>query len=47
MIHEEMQKYEEKAIDILFTLLEPIDFSNMDKVIDYHLVGTTKIIDEL
>jgi nucleoside-diphosphate-sugar epimerase len=47
VIHEEMQKWENKAIDILFTLLEPIDFSNMDKVIDYHLVGTSKIVDEL
>lgn len=46
-IREEVQKWEERTIDILFTLLEPIDFSNMDKVIDYHLVGTSKIVDQL
>jgi hypothetical protein len=42
-----LEKTDNKAIDLLFTLFEPIDFSNMEKVIDYHLINTSRIADEL
>jgi hypothetical protein len=46
-IHEVVQKIDGKKIDILFTLFEPIDFSNMDKVIDYHLISTSLVAETL
>lgn len=46
-IQDYLAKTENKTIDLLFTLFEPIDFSNMDKVIDYHLLNTSRIADEL